>query len=121
MEIAAFDDDVYENMSYDERRNFNLARNREMMALLFAGSGSGPGGDLGVRNEGGEGVKGGMEEGGGKPVDVEENEAGAEELQEGIVQEMFCREKEVLRLLQYLDRGLFPSQPMLVYGPVATG
>jgi hypothetical protein len=34
--VNSFDDDIYENMTYDERRNFNLARNRDMMNLLFA-------------------------------------------------------------------------------------
>ena len=112
--VNTFDDDVYENMTYDERRNFNLARNREMMNLLFAG-----GNPLATQPT--------EDQTDGPPtssvlVDTVPNEKDAESLVKTInTGHIFCRERETLRLVQYLDKNLFPSQPMLVYGPVATG
>mmetsp|Transcript_15708 Transcript_15708/g.26183 ORF Transcript_15708/g.26183 Transcript_15708/m.26183 type:complete len:606 (+) Transcript_15708:168-1985(+) len=112
MEIAAFDDDEYENMSYDERRNFNLARNREMMALLFSADSSSADNAAGVQEENKSSVI----------ADIMPNEPDADDSLEGIIHnKIFCRDKEVLRLLQFLDCRLFPSQPMLIYGPAASG
>lgn len=114
--VNTFDDDAYDEMSHDERRNFNLARNREMMNLLFAG-----GGNNILATSDAEVEKYGPS----TPsvlVDVMPNEADTESLVKTITAEhIFCREKEILRLVQFLDKSLFPSQPMLVYGPVSGG
>jgi hypothetical protein len=112
--LNTFDDDVYENMTYDERRNFNLARNREMMALLFAGGNTQGAADDMKQKE--------APASSSVLVDVVPNEDDPEILVNNIITDkIFCREKEVLLLLQFLDKSLFPNQPMLVYGPVATG
>lgn len=113
--VSTFDDDMYENMTYDERRNFNLARNREMMALLFSGgSNAADTKDL---------ERGALDVLPSTSADIVPNEPDPDTMIEDIIAKnnIFCREKEVLRLMQFLDKSLFPCQPMIIYGPAASG
>ena len=112
--LVTFDDDMYENMSYDERRNFNLARNREMMNLLFAGGNP-------LRPDEDDDKE--TQSTPSKCVDLVPNEPDAETLMVEITskEKIFCRDKETLHILQYLDKNLFPTQPLIVHGPQATG
>lgn len=112
--VRNFDDEEYEEMTYDERRNFNLARNKEMMNLLFAG-----GNPLSTNEDDVD------KDCTSAPVLVDRisNEADAETLASNMItnRNIFCREKECLLLMQFLDKNLFQNQSMLLYGPVASG
>lgn len=112
--LPTLNEDVYENMSYDERRNFNLARNREVMNLLFAGGSA-------LLPKDNEDVKASPSTP-LKLVDAVPNEADPETMLKDIAMDnIYCRDKELLRILQFLDKSMFPTQPMYVYGPVASG
>lgn len=110
--LGDIDGEFYESMSYEERRNFNLARNKEMMNLLFSGGEICPEKND-VLNTGGSFTQG--------YLDREPNESCPKSLASRVSNDIFCRDEEILRTTQFLDKGLFPSPPMLLYGPTATG